>query len=207
MLLQLRTRKHHAFTLIELLIVVAIIAILAAIAVPNFLEAQMRSKVARMQSDMRTMATAIESYHVDNNKYPMDWIERNLAGVPGGERWEYSTLETFIPLTTPIAYLSSVESTRDVFQEQKPFNANLPGTFGYLLWINYWPPASSPDVFNDGQAINREGIPMNWILASFGPDRESSARNMGKPINLWPITGAYDPTNGTISLGDIPRFN
>jgi prepilin-type N-terminal cleavage/methylation domain-containing protein len=46
-----------AFTLIELLIVVAIIAILAAIAVPNFLEAQVRSKVSRAKADMRSIAT------------------------------------------------------------------------------------------------------------------------------------------------------
>jgi prepilin-type N-terminal cleavage/methylation domain-containing protein len=59
-----------AFTLIELLIVVAIIAILAAIAVPNFLEAQTRSKVSRAKADMRTLATAIESYTVDYNKPP-----------------------------------------------------------------------------------------------------------------------------------------
>ena len=58
------------FTLIELLIVVAIIAILAAIAVPNFLEAQTRAKVARCKTDMRTVVTALESYHIDNNKYP-----------------------------------------------------------------------------------------------------------------------------------------
>jgi prepilin-type N-terminal cleavage/methylation domain-containing protein len=55
------------FTLIELLIVVAIIAILAAIAVPNFLEAQTRSKVSRVKTDMRSLATAIEAYAVDNN--------------------------------------------------------------------------------------------------------------------------------------------
>ncbi len=62
--------KLKAFTLIELLIVVAIIAILAAIAVPNFLEAQVRSKIARVKSDHRTLVTAIESYRVDNPAYP-----------------------------------------------------------------------------------------------------------------------------------------
>ena len=74
----------RGFTLIELLIVVAIIAILAAIAVPNFLEAQTRSKVARIKADQRSVATALEAYHVDGNKYlpTTAWAATLLADVP-----------------------------------------------------------------------------------------------------------------------------
>src|SRR6186997_2434592 len=88
-----------AFTLIELLIVVAIIAILAAIAVPNFIEAQTRSKVSRTKADMRALATAIESYMTDYNRYPpVDRFKRanvNLNSYYGATTpflalwWEY----------------------------------------------------------------------------------------------------------------------
>ena len=63
-------KPTQGFTLIELLIVVAIIAILAAIAVPNFLEAQTRAKVSRSKADLRTLATGVESYALDWQKYP-----------------------------------------------------------------------------------------------------------------------------------------
>jgi type II secretory pathway pseudopilin PulG len=60
-----------------LLIVVAIIAILAAIAVPNFLEAQVRSKVSRVKSDMRSIDTALQAYYIDNNRYPAAYERHN----------------------------------------------------------------------------------------------------------------------------------
>jgi len=76
--------RKKGFTLIELLIVVAIIAILAAIAIPNFLSAQVRSKVSRAQSDMRTINTALESYYVDNNDYPyVYYLPSELNGSTG----------------------------------------------------------------------------------------------------------------------------
>ncbi len=63
-------KKESGFTLIELLIVIAIIGILAAIAIPNLLNAVQRGKQKRSMSDIRTMATAVEAYAVDNNVYP-----------------------------------------------------------------------------------------------------------------------------------------
>jgi general secretion pathway protein G len=73
-------RKSSGFTLIELLIVVAIIGIIAAIAIPNLLNAIDRGKQKRTMSDMRSVGTAVESYAVDNNFYP---IQKSMAAVNG----------------------------------------------------------------------------------------------------------------------------
>ena len=62
-------RDDRGFTLIELLIVVAIIAILAAILIPNFLRARAQSMVSAAKGNLKNLATALESYFVDNNQY------------------------------------------------------------------------------------------------------------------------------------------
>ena len=95
---QLMTRARRGFTLIELLIVVLIIALLAAIAVPNFLMAQTRAKVARAKNDMRVVAMALEAYHADNQAYPL--VFPPPEDILLGGAWLLK------PITTPIAYIS-----------------------------------------------------------------------------------------------------
>jgi prepilin-type N-terminal cleavage/methylation domain-containing protein len=185
----------RAFTLIELLIVVAIIAILAAIAVPNFLEAQTRSKVTRVKADLRSLATAIEAYAVDSNKPPREYSSsayndplingQSVAGLLGP--W----------LSTPIAYISNpwiidpfpLEHATIPPDEQRftyhDLNDRADGGTG---------PSFTPAFAQ--AALNFYGA---WRLGSIGPDR-NYAHGFLNSAQM-----CYDPTNGTISLGNIWR--
>jgi prepilin-type N-terminal cleavage/methylation domain-containing protein len=68
MLQKLQTKRTGGFTLVEIMIVVAIIALLAAIAVPNFLRARKRSQATRILQDLRMLDAAVDQYAIETNK-------------------------------------------------------------------------------------------------------------------------------------------
>jgi len=197
-------RFSKAFTLIELLIVVAIIAILAAIAVPNFLEAQVRAKVSRVKSDLRSTATAIEAYHVDYNHYPFDWDEN--AQFP---YYIHSAI------STPVAYMTSGK-VRDVFAEDIQSQANFAvrERFRYRAFTEEWLTVSPPAPFSGLPGPEEPGMQRAqevhgaWFLASKGPDGSTlplpQGFSDGNNLNDW-LWLQYDPTNGTVSRGDVMR--
>jgi prepilin-type N-terminal cleavage/methylation domain-containing protein len=75
------------FTLVEIMIVVAIIALLAAIAVPGFLRARKRSQASRIINDLRLIDSAVDQYAIENNKASgatveiVDWSKYLKAGT------------------------------------------------------------------------------------------------------------------------------
>jgi len=182
MLSSLCVRKRFgAFTLIELLIVVAILAILAAIATPNFLEAQMRAKVARVRADSRTLATAMESYALDNVAYPFCDPQQNhsyLSDIPG--------------LTTPVAYMQNL--LPDVFPAE---DADARTRYYRYYPVDYWQYAY-PQL---------RGF-WRWIVMSNGPDRKIDiTRENAQSAILGDLWMVYDPTNGVRSQGDVILTN
>jgi prepilin-type N-terminal cleavage/methylation domain-containing protein len=208
---------RRGFTLIELLIVVAIIAILAAIAVPNFLEAQVRAKVSRVQAEMRSVSVAMEAYFVDHNRYPIP-SDQDGREIPN-PRTAVSVLpfETRLPitLTTPVAYLTS--HMVDPFATHRLGESGVYHciTLDYITmrqlnapranWFRVW-----RDFYRELRGIDPPDQ-IRYYFTSFGPDKQHDAdipHAGGGPTGPHQHApgSLYDPTNGTISAGDIYFF-
>lgn len=200
--------KIRAFTLIELLIVVAIIAILAAIAVPNFLEAQTRAKISRNKADMRTLATGLEAYNIDANQYPPPWDYN-----PGGASRTWGTF-TEIPggpfharvpslLTTPLAYLTSLPADPFRLAGAPGLAPNLEPVKTRHIYFNL--KYSMTDYPTAGNFVNALRVAGIWFFYSVGPDRQEFNTPSGGSLLGQRVYRDYDPTNGTVSLGNIFR--
>jgi RNA polymerase sigma factor (sigma-70 family) len=167
----------------------------------GFAEAQMAAEVNRVRADMRAVATAIESYYVDNNSYPTWALGGDSRSVAQGNAL-LSGMPTFhrsvalpnapfgaagqpFSLTTPIAYMSRTMTD--------PFNTGPNSNYSYF------------SVDDSQRRIH------GWILVSPGPDGVFNIRpqqdydpSIAQPSPTL-LRLAYDPTNGTVSGGDIFR--
>lgn len=174
--------RTKGFTLIEILVVVGIISILALISTANLLEAQIRAKVSRAQADMRSLATALEAYRTDTNKYP-----------PHND-----TPCDLTVLSTPVPYIATIPL--DLFES--PRNPCWEHTGPYYTWQDL---LDKHNIYvenlgwgGDDRVASLIGHGKMWSLGSPGPDLITDIQSYPRMI--------YDPSNGTISRGDITRL-
>jgi type II secretion system protein G len=95
-----KTRSQRGFTLIEMMIVVAIIAILVSILVPNFIRARAQAQTAACESNLKEIATALELYETDNDQYPPS----NTVNASDTDLQPYLKQTPVDPAAGPTAY-------------------------------------------------------------------------------------------------------
>jgi prepilin-type N-terminal cleavage/methylation domain-containing protein len=181
-------QRMHAFTLIELLIVIAIILILIAIALPNFMQAQVRAVVTRVKAEQRSYSTALEEYYQDFRAYPMD--------------------QRVYMLTTPVAYMAEMKP--DPFAPADPGRFNFIHQYDPYYFIVIRPSKkkkSDPNLLGDFNVYT--GYPSQWTTGSndlsFDGRIDYQIRSIG-PNKCNEYGSRYDPTNGTRSNGDLNWF-
>ena len=191
-----QSRNGLAFTLIELLIVVAIIGILAAIAVPNFMNARTRANLARSYADIKMLYDQNMIRNMDSNLWMVDGNDRGYEGSGraedcvldpwGSTRWGKKCFEAgtecydinndgriFSQLTTPVNYINSI-----------PTDPFVKGVF-YWYGTSHCPNGS---------------LGAYWVFVASSPDKDYDDV-------AWTIDSGqsipYISTNGLLSNGDI----
>ncbi|MFT5239715.1 MAG: general secretion pathway protein G [Candidatus Promineifilaceae bacterium] len=140
--------ERRGFTLVEIMVVVAIIGLLAAIAIPSFSKARLNAQMSRAQNDLRVLATAFEQLSMDTGQWPGGYSTD--VPFPGGAN-------EFEDLRLGIVGLMTNDGT---------FNARWNGPYVEKMPVDPW---GSDYWFDIDYALNGENIA---ALGSYGPNRD-----------------------------------
>lgn len=195
----MRCKKTQGFSLVELIIVVLVISILAAIAIPNFKNAQVRAEVVRTYANFRAISYSMFHYQIDQG----DLIPYNpIRG------------RSFFYLTSPILYISDEDILIDPFAKEvtsqegyqvpnpNPFYDYFPFRSHFLYGMREEEKKqylSEPIALDIAKSrINNPG----YALSSIGPTRRPGY-GVYLRRNVYEIPNVYAPTNGLFSIGTI----
>jgi prepilin-type N-terminal cleavage/methylation domain-containing protein len=199
--------KKNSFTLMELLVVVAIIGILAAIMIPVYQNALMKAQYTDVISDVSNFGTAMNLLFLDieTGNYPIQYLNgiivlpssRSNSSVIQSNRqsttiaiyWSYRN--SFNPLTTPIPYLNEIPegpwSKTVLKNDEEIYRYNYSIVNGYVTMSDRWDKKPKTRV--------PSGKTRGWYIGSRGPTNLSSVERYQY---AW-----YAPSNGLYSDGCV----
>jgi prepilin-type N-terminal cleavage/methylation domain-containing protein len=195
--------KAAGFTVIELLIVIAIISIIAAIAVPNLMSANIRAKVSGAKADMGSIAIALEDYKIDDpdRNYPVEpptpygHDEIAVSGRAFDDPSDALGLGELIfseGASDPV-YLHRIPG--DPFNDggEEEWNGESGAHNNHYCYFT----ADANQESNSTEA-------KYWALVSYGPDKDLDIANYSQAKKAVDSgTNLYDPDSGITSDGDI----
>ena len=108
-------KRQDGFTLIEVMVVIVILGIMAALVVPNLVGRQDQAQVTAARSDIAAIGNALDLYHLDNNTYPsteqgLEALIEKPSGFPEPRNWRSPYLRKKLPddpWGNPYQYLST----------------------------------------------------------------------------------------------------
>ena len=202
----MRRGKKKAWVLAEWLTALALLAVIAMIALPNYFEAKTRGDVSQVLADLRRLETAMTSYRLDNGRWMPDMFEYIVYRTPSIPVSGSNDPFIYGPLTTPVTYLGTIplnpfESVRRV--DNTPVQNHL----CYHYYGQGWQKMAA----SAGASYNSDNFLGQWIFLSSGPDHifdygEWSMYIPEREANGGASPREYDPTNGAVSSGDIVRW-
>lgn len=213
------SHRHPAFTLVELLVVVAIIGILVSIAIANMLNARVKAQLSKALAEHKTIVDVCLTYKLDQGEFPPEqhvhlW---QLGKLPPDEAKRMAKMYLSAAITTPVAYISSV-LLEDAFptkikNTQELYKNPWSQRYRYLNVYDTYHPSSKYNDYDDAEAARLYAVYSfhygGFFIGSNGPDswfngERGNEKEYGYfgPYNTYKI---YDPTNGTKSLGNIIR--
>ncbi|MFI5314925.1 MAG: type IV pilin protein [Myxococcota bacterium] len=188
-------KKREGFTLIELMIVVAIIGILAAIAIPNFIKFQLRSKAGEGKVNLAAIRTAEESYFAEAGTY-LEW-NATPAAIPGQQKVLFAAA---CPAPLPAAFSALIgycwigwQPEGDVFYSYEN-TVNFPGGQSNQFWAEGVSDIDGDFVSGAGGLANPWGIDQ--------PDTRGTS--LAAPTaTLYPCAAVLDAGTGLAALGQV----
>jgi len=212
-------KKIKGFTLIEFLLVIAIISIIAAIVVPNIMSANIRAKVTAIERELGSIAIALEDHKTDRGFYPVepqndpghsglnaDEIGSSGVALSGNSAAGLGKLIYPVTSSSNSVYLYTIPGD--------PFNNN-----GEEEWDgssgahnHHYCYFTGKDDGNGNRINSQSGDSKAyyWALVSYGPDKDQDITSY---VEAWKAVDtnapnynpakAYNPDNGITSSGDI----